>query len=141
MYVTRGFQLPRKVSNYATLDDTATLRRIFPNGYEPISKEKVSRLPGEKTAILQREEFDLTELRVPTIIMCTSLLWRADKPGMRTRAARMAPKYIFVTGGVGSSLGKGLAASSISCLLESRGFKVTLPKCDPYLNVYPGTMS
>lgn len=53
----------------------------------------------------------------------------------------MAPKYIFVTGGVVSSLGKGVAASSIGCLLESRGFKITIQKCDPYLNVDPGTMS
>jgi CTP synthase len=53
----------------------------------------------------------------------------------------MEPKYIFVTGGVVSSLGKGVASSSIGCLLESRGFKVTLQKCDPYLNVDPGTMS
>jgi len=53
----------------------------------------------------------------------------------------MAPKYIFVTGGVVSSLGKGVAAASIGCLLESRGLKVTLQKCDPYLNVDPGTMS
>jgi len=54
---------------------------------------------------------------------------------------RSAPKYIFVTGGVVSSLGKGVAAASIGCLLESRGLKVTLQKCDPYLNVDPGTMS
>ena len=53
----------------------------------------------------------------------------------------MGPKYIFVTGGVVSSLGKGVAAASIGCLLESRGLKVTLQKCDPYLNVDPGTMS
>ncbi|HEV2387850.1 MAG TPA: CTP synthase [Candidatus Acidoferrales bacterium] len=53
----------------------------------------------------------------------------------------MAAKYIFVTGGVVSSLGKGVAASSIGCLLESRGLSVTLQKCDPYLNVDPGTMS
>jgi len=53
----------------------------------------------------------------------------------------MAPKYIFVTGGVVSSLGKGVAASSIGCLLESRGFKITIQKIDPYLNVDPGTMS
>ncbi len=53
----------------------------------------------------------------------------------------MAPKYIFVTGGVVSSLGKGVAASSIGCLLESRGYKITIQKCDPYLNVDPGTMS
>jgi CTP synthase len=51
------------------------------------------------------------------------------------------PKYIFVTGGVVSSLGKGVAAASIGCLLESRGLKVTRQKCDPYLNVDPGTMS
>jgi CTP synthase len=50
-------------------------------------------------------------------------------------------KYIFVTGGVVSSLGKGIAASSIGCLLESRGLRVSLQKFDPYLNVDPGTMS
>ena len=51
------------------------------------------------------------------------------------------PKYIFVTGGVVSSLGKGLAASSIGCLLETRGLRVALMKLDPYINVDPGTMS
>src|SRR5260370_27560520 len=50
-------------------------------------------------------------------------------------------KYIFVTGGVVSSLGKGIAAASIGCLLESRGLRVTLQKFDAYLNVDPGTMS
>jgi len=50
-------------------------------------------------------------------------------------------KYIFVTGGVVSSLGKGLAAASIGSLLESRGLKISLMKFDPYLNVDPGTMS
>ena len=53
----------------------------------------------------------------------------------------MPAKYIFVTGGVVSSLGKGLAAASIGCLLESRGIRVSLTKLDPYLNVDPGTMS
>jgi len=53
----------------------------------------------------------------------------------------MSAKYIFVTGGVVSSLGKGLAAASIGCLMESRGLRVTLQKFDPYLNVDPGTMS
>ena len=51
------------------------------------------------------------------------------------------PKYIFVTGGVVSSLGKGLAASSIGSLLEARGLRVTFIKLDPYINVDPGTMS
>jgi len=50
-------------------------------------------------------------------------------------------KYIFVTGGVVSSLGKGIAAASLGTLLEARGFNVTLQKFDPYLNVDPGTMS
>src|SRR5229473_2693001 len=50
-------------------------------------------------------------------------------------------KYIFVTGGVISSLGKGLTAASLGTLLENRGLKVTLAKFDPYLNVDPGTMS
>lgn len=53
----------------------------------------------------------------------------------------MATKFIFVTGGVLSSLGKGLASASIGCLLESRGFKVTILKCDPYINIDPGTMN
>jgi CTP synthase len=50
-------------------------------------------------------------------------------------------KYIFVTGGVVSSLGKGLAAASVGCLLEGHGYRVTLQKFDPYINVDPGTMS
>ena len=50
-------------------------------------------------------------------------------------------KYIFITGGVVSSLGKGIAAASIGKILESRGLKVTLIKCDPYINVDPGTMN
>ncbi|RKZ99202.1 MAG: CTP synthetase [Gammaproteobacteria bacterium] len=50
-------------------------------------------------------------------------------------------KYIFVTGGVVSSLGKGIASASLASLLESRGLKVTLLKLDPYINVDPGTMS
>ena len=60
-------------------------------------------------------------------------------PGRRHNS--IMKKYLFVTGGVVSSLGKGIAAASIGCLLESRGLRVTLQKCDPYLNVDPGTMS
>ncbi|MCC7007554.1 MAG: CTP synthase [Acidobacteria bacterium] len=59
-----------------------------------------------------------------------------------THTERSRPvKYIFVTGGVVSSLGKGLAAASIGCLLEGHGYKVALQKFDPYINVDPGTMS
>jgi CTP synthase len=50
-------------------------------------------------------------------------------------------KFVFVTGGVVSSLGKGIASASLAALLESRGLKVTLIKLDPYINVDPGTMS
>jgi CTP synthase len=53
----------------------------------------------------------------------------------------MATKFIFITGGVVSSLGKGVAASSVGAILEARGFSVTLMKFDPYVNVDPGTMS
>ncbi|OGL41284.1 MAG: CTP synthase [Candidatus Schekmanbacteria bacterium RIFCSPHIGHO2_02_FULL_38_11] len=53
----------------------------------------------------------------------------------------MSTKFIFITGGVVSSLGKGLASASIGAILESRGLKVTLQKLDPYLNVDPGTMN
>jgi len=56
-------------------------------------------------------------------------------------SARMATKHIFVTGGVVSSLGKGITAASLGRLLKSRGLKVTIQKLDPYLNVDPGTMS
>jgi CTP synthase (UTP-ammonia lyase) len=50
-------------------------------------------------------------------------------------------KFVFVTGGVVSSLGKGIASASLAAILESRGLSVTLIKLDPYLNVDPGTMS
>lgn len=50
-------------------------------------------------------------------------------------------KYIFVTGGVVSSLGKGITAASLGRLLKSRGIKVTIQKFDPYINIDPGTMS
>jgi CTP synthase len=53
----------------------------------------------------------------------------------------MATKFIFITGGVVSSLGKGVAAASVGAILENRGFAVTLMKFDPYVNVDPGTMS
>src|SRR5207253_10798457 len=58
-----------------------------------------------------------------------------------TNSEKRETKYIFVTGGVVSSLGKGLAAASIGALLEGHGYKVTLQKFDPYINVDPGTMS
>src|SRR5438046_8817966 len=53
----------------------------------------------------------------------------------------MSTKYIFVTGGVVSGLGKGIAAASIGALLEARGFRITIQKFDPYINVDPATMS
>ncbi|MBY0420555.1 MAG: CTP synthetase, partial [Pararheinheimera sp.] len=53
----------------------------------------------------------------------------------------MTTRYIFVTGGVVSSLGKGIAAASLAAILEARGLKVTILKLDPYINLDPGTMS
>ncbi len=53
----------------------------------------------------------------------------------------MKTKFIFITGGVVSSIGKGLAAASLGALLEARGLRVTMQKLDPYINVDPGTMS
>ena len=51
------------------------------------------------------------------------------------------PKYVFVTGGVVSGLGKGITAASLGRLLKARGYRVTIQKFDPYINVDPGTMS
>ena len=59
----------------------------------------------------------------------------------RSKSKKLKQKFIFVTGGVVSSIGKGLTAASLGSLLEARGFKVTIMKFDPYLNVDPGTMS
>ena len=53
----------------------------------------------------------------------------------------METKYIFVTGGVVSSIGKGIVAASLGRLLKNRGLKVTIQKFDPYINIDPGTMS
>src|SRR6267143_1755296 len=83
---------------------------LHPSGYSPYFTNplpgKKFRAATEEKSLLESEEFDLTVWRVPAIIICTSILWRGDKPGADTRAIRMAPKYIFVTGGVVSSLGK-----------------------------------
>ena len=60
---------------------------------------------------------------------------------IKTTSKKLVQKYIFVTGGVVSSIGKGLTAASLGSLLEGRGCKVSIMKCDPYINVDPGTMS
>lgn len=63
------------------------------------------------------------------------------KEALSSRPGRLVQKYIFVTGGVVSSVGKGLSAASLGTLLEARGYKITMMKFDPYINVDPGTMS
>jgi CTP synthase len=63
------------------------------------------------------------------------------KSALRSTDKAFVQKYIFVTGGVVSSIGKGLTAASLGTLLEARGLKVSIMKCDPYINVDPGTMS
>ncbi len=67
--------------------------------------------------------------------------FRNGSCGGRSEGAMGRTKFIFVTGGVMSSLGKGLAAASLGALLESRGLRVSLQKLDPYLNIDPGTMN
>ena len=64
-----------------------------------------------------------------------------SKSKSNSKSKKLKQKFIFVTGGVVSSIGKGLTAASLGSLLEARGFKVTIMKFDPYLNVDPGTMS
>lgn len=66
---------------------------------------------------------------------------KKKKSARVSRQNPLTQKFIFVTGGVVSSIGKGLSAASLGTLLEARGYKVTLMKCDPYINVDPGTMS
>jgi len=60
---------------------------------------------------------------------------------MANGSNRPVSKFVFVTGGVSSSLGKGLTASSLGRLLKLRGLRVTMCKLDPYINVDPGTMN
>src|ERR1041384_1224809 len=67
-------------------------------------------------------------------------------PNPNRQSPRLPPRidmtrYIFITGGVVSSLGKGLAAAALGALLQARGYTVRMCKLDPYLNVDPGTMS
>ena len=64
-----------------------------------------------------------------------------QQKGSARRGGQHPTKYIFVTGGVVSSIGKGLAAASLGALLETRGLRVSMTKMDPYINVDPGTMS
>jgi CTP synthase len=64
----------------------------------------------------------------------------AESPSRRYGSVPMA-RYVFITGGVVSSLGKGIAAAALGALLQARGYRVRIRKLDPYLNVDPGTMS
>src|SRR3984893_4754860 len=71
----------------------------------------------------------------------SGLAFCAEKPIFLEPSAVFMTKHIFVTGGVVSSLGKGLTSASIGMLLEQRGLRVRMQKLDPYINVDPGTMS
>src|SRR6267378_4101775 len=84
------------------------------------------------------------ERPTPPAIMTSGLLdqaFPAHSPATPVEVPRDMAKHIFVTGGVVSSLGKGLTSASVGMLLERRGLTVRLQKLDPYLNVDPGTMS
>ncbi len=80
-------------------------------------------------------------IRKFTIFLFQNLTSIAIVAGMTTSKHTQRTKFIFITGGVLSSLGKGLAAAAIGALLESRGLSVTFQKLDPYINVDPGTMN
>src|SRR5918997_1066881 len=73
----------------------------------------------------------------------TAMRWRAlpFEPHSSRATVPTMTRYICVTGGVVSSLGKGIAAASLGAILEARGLKVSMVKLDPYINVDPGTMS
>ena len=78
----------------------------------------------------------------PLEYFVSCIIWRfiltLHKP---KRMSKNNTKYIFVTGGVTSSLGKGIVSASLGMLLKARGFKVTIQKLDPYINIDPGTLT
>src|SRR5579859_2553567 len=71
----------------------------------------------------------------------TASIWQSAAAHQLEGATAAMAKYIFVTGGVASSVGKGITVASIGRLLKSRGLRVSIQKLDPYINVDPGTMS
>ena len=73
--------------------------------------------------------------------MCTTAVFHKSCNTVTQEENVMAVKYVFVTGGVVSGLGKGITAASLGRLLKARGYQVTMQKFDPYINVDPGTMN
>ena len=73
--------------------------------------------------------------------MTSTIIFHFIYRTVTNRKSDTMAKYIFVTGGVTSSLGKGIIAASLAKLLQARGFKVTIQKFDPYINVDPGTLN
>ena len=71
----------------------------------------------------------------------SEIFWYTDEPSWLINKMASKPKFLFVTGGVVSSLGKGILSASLGSLLESKKIKVTIMKLDPYINLDPGTMS
>src|SRR4051794_30534799 len=91
--------------------------------------------PGARRVVFQHQHLPTQPGALDTFLIISLY----HLPGVRLPLAMT--KFVFVTGGVVSSLGKGIASASLAAILESRGLKVTLIKLDPYLNVDPGTMS
>ncbi len=114
-------------------------RKIAP----PLNSQQAIAQPNQQTHRAPTSSDLLKTLSQVAVLGC-GILDRAHHAQANLtieEVAIVSAKYIFVTGGVVSSLGKGLAAASIGCLLEARGLRVNLLKFDPYLNVDPGTMS
>src|ERR1700749_4672769 len=96
----------------------------------PVKRVKIAALPRPRTSAFYTVDNRCAEVQI-----------RAMAKGGNGQRNGKQTKFIFVTGGVVSSLGKGLASASIGALLENRGLKVTIQKLDPYINVDPGTMN
>ena len=110
----------------------------------PVAEERDEDVGGRVTPIWHDTKDIGVAMRydfVPSRSTASLLACRASATPSRTRRTGQMPKYVFVTGGVTSSLGKGITAASIGRILKARGVPVSILKLDPYINIDPGTMS
>ena len=113
-----------------------------------IKKNMVKTYKNEKNGLTRKgEEYIIVSLKLTKVsetcnrVSGAFFLMPANLPMEENGREKMAVKYVFVTGGVVSGLGKGITAASLGRLLKARGYQVTMQKLDPYINVDPGTMN
>ena len=113
-----------------------------------IKKNMVKTYKNEKNGLTRKgEEYIIVSLKLTKVsetcnrVSGAFFLMSANLPMEENGREKMAVKYVFVTGGVVSGLGKGITAASLGRLLKARGYQVTMQKLDPYINVDPGTMN